>query len=763
MSSLPYTNGDFSPPAFAQGLENWSRTTGEAGTSHYGEFTGAVLIPNDPDLGSCVEVTTAVLQQKFRCFLRTPLAPGRYLRCCLRFKQVSGPMANLEVASRWIDGDDQTILGLKLTGPEVTATNAGTVYETIAIFAATKYDHVDGAWKYDAVEANFGFNINAGAPGAVVRIADMVIEDVSPQSVDPTLAAYDVRDFGAVGDGVTDNRDAFLKADAAANGRTIIVPEGDYALLGDLELKSDWKFVGRLSTPTNARVEFEGGFDFEAYYEAFKDGEIALRKALQALINYPQHVTVDLGGREIMLSEPLDVHAAVGNRDVFANRRVLRNGKILADDQADWSPDVVAATGTYQTGTTTIASLSTTAGLVPGMLVEGDGVGREVYVVSVDAANASVTLNQQLHSAASAQSFTFTRFKYLLDFLGFDDLKRIVIEGVEFWGRGVASGIMLPPEGIAWHISDCWFLDPGDRAITSIDGADSGLAIDGCEFLSNEGNTQPTQRKTIAITCSGNDAKIRNNRAMHFRHFAVLSSGSVILTGNHFFQDDNQGSTDRTAGIVLAKRNNNTSIVGNYIDNSWIEWTNEHEPDSSGAEFGNLAVTGNRCLADQVTADFAFLKVAPWNDDMTVKGLSVTANTFKVVYPDNIDAAIALDEANGSIDPDAHLDVTIEGNAYHRVDDVRETPAQAELTVAQGSESAAWTLDMAGRLPFGAKARRVMSLVSDGVIRNAGGTPVYAQPHILTGQGANGDQVQILWPEPVSGAIRATVRIDAVS
>ena len=763
MSSLPYAIGDFSPPAFADGLENWSRTTGEAGSPHYGNFGGATLIADDPDLGPCVEVTTAVLQQKFRSILRTPLAPGRYLRACIRFKQVSGPTVAVEAAARWIDAADQTIFGLKQTGPEVAAVSPGVVYESVTVFAASKYDHVDAAWKYDAVEANFGFNINSVAAGAVVRIASVVIEDVSPQSVEPTLAAYDVRDFGAVGDGVTDDSAAFLKADAAASGRTVIVPEGDYAILADMALRADWKFVGRLVTPANARVEFRGGFDFEAYYEAFKDGETALKKALQALINYPEHVTIDLGGRTVVLSEPLDVHAAVGDRNVFANRRVLRNGKIEAAEQGDWTPDVVTATGVYQSGAQTLVSLSTTAGLVPGMLVEGDGVGREVYVVSVDEANAAVTLNQPLHSGASPQSFTFTRFKYLLDFLGFDDLKRIVIESIEFWGKGLASAIMLPPEGIAWHISDCWFLDPGDRAITSIDGADSGLAIDRCEFLSNEGGVQPTQRKTIAITCSGNDAKIRNNRAMHFRHFAVLSSGSVILTGNHFFQDDNQGSTDRTAGIVLAKRNNNISVVGNYIDNSWIEWTNEHEPDSAGKEFGNLAIAGNRCLADDVTQDFAFIKLAPWNADMTIKGLSVMANTFKVVFPASIDAALALDESKGGVDPDAHLDISVEGNAYHRVNDVRETPAQASMSVAQGAESDAWTLDMAGKLPFGAKARRVTSLVSDGVIANADGDPVYAQPHVLAGQGANGDEVRVLWPEPVSGAIHATVRVDTVS
>ena len=38
----------------------------------------------------------------------------------------------------------------------------------------------------------------------------------------------DVRDHGALGDGVTDDTDAFLKAIAGSKGRAVIVPSGNY-------------------------------------------------------------------------------------------------------------------------------------------------------------------------------------------------------------------------------------------------------------------------------------------------------------------------------------------------------------------------------------------------------------------------------------------------------------------------------------------------------------------------------------------------------
>ena len=56
------------------------------------------------------------------------------------------------------------------------------------------------------------------------------------------------------------------------------------------------------------------------------------------------------------------------------------------------------------------------ANIAVGSLVEGTGVGREVYVKEVNVGSQSLTLSQPLYGAAGTHQFTFTRFKYLPDF-----------------------------------------------------------------------------------------------------------------------------------------------------------------------------------------------------------------------------------------------------------------------------------------------------------------------------------------------------------
>lgn len=66
------------------------------------------------------------------------------------------------------------------------------------------------------------------------------------------IAGYTVQDFGAKGDGVTDDTKAFqdaIDAAAAAGGCTIWVPEGRYAIKGNLVMKQGVSINGEIDTP----------------------------------------------------------------------------------------------------------------------------------------------------------------------------------------------------------------------------------------------------------------------------------------------------------------------------------------------------------------------------------------------------------------------------------------------------------------------------------------------------------------------------------
>lgn len=73
--------------------------------------------------------------------------------------------------------------------------------------------------RYDSSLVTF---IQAGA-GAVARTVQSKLRDV-----------FNVLDFGAVGDGVTNDTTAFQNANTAAAGRPVIVPPGSYAITGTL-------------------------------------------------------------------------------------------------------------------------------------------------------------------------------------------------------------------------------------------------------------------------------------------------------------------------------------------------------------------------------------------------------------------------------------------------------------------------------------------------------------------------------------------------
>ena len=80
--------------------------------------------------------------------------------------------------------------------------------------------------------------------------------------------------------------------------------------------------------------------------DAFGDEEVAFKKAFQALLNFSDHESLDLGGRRISLTGPVDMQAAVGNKTSFETRRAIRNGQIQPIDGPNWDSNIVVAQAT---------------------------------------------------------------------------------------------------------------------------------------------------------------------------------------------------------------------------------------------------------------------------------------------------------------------------------------------------------------------------------------------------------------------------------
>ena len=150
-------------------------------------------------------------------------------------------------------------------------------------------------------------------------------------------------------------------------------------------------------------------------------------------MNNADHESLDLGGRRISVSGPIDMQAAVPNKTSYATRRVIRNGQLTATGTSVWDSQSVTAQATYSSSDSRkLSNVTNIANIAVGSLVEGNGVGREIYVRSKNIGAGEITLNAPLFDAEGTQNYTFTDFKYMLDFGGFSKLSQFSLSDIEF-------------------------------------------------------------------------------------------------------------------------------------------------------------------------------------------------------------------------------------------------------------------------------------------------------------------------------------------
>jgi len=513
--------------------------------------------------------------------------------------------------------------------------------------------------------------------------------------------------------------------------------------------------------PDNRRLALTRSFDLATYADAFGSEELAFRKAFQALLNFSDHESLDLCGRRIEVTAPIDMQAAVANKTTFAIRRVIRNGQFDVTDGPAWTPSVVEAQATYDPqDPLVLTAVANPAAIAPGSLVTGAGVGREVYVTARDTAAGTLTLSQPLHDAAGTQVFTFTRFRYVLDFSGFADLGKMTLAGLDIQCNGVASGILLAPAGEVFELRDCALTRPRDRGITSHGRGCQGLIVDGCQFLSNEMALRAQDRTSVALNVNANDVKLRDNRVVRFRHFAVMAGSGHLVVGNHWFQGDDEPVGLRLGGLVLTTPNVKTTLTGNYIDNCFVEWTNEHSatPDFEDEfSFGGLTMTGNILTCSRVAPWFTWIVLKPYGTGHFVSGLSVCDNVFRAV-DGSVDRIERLDTSFAALDFGRMRNIRFEGNTFNNVSQVTASPVN--VTHSQTTAATVWTVQPGAYLPFGGWARHVEAVVAEGMLTGGSGERRTDMPYVAVEQGAAKQNVTLNFAQPTKGKVQVRIRVD---
>jgi hypothetical protein len=747
------------PPPFSAGLNLWSREDGTPGSGSYQGQPNAALVTNDQDFAGCLELQKTEATQKLRSFAQTPIQPGLYLRVTARVKAVSGNLPSVRIAAWAGDVGGQNVATVLQTGPSVALTTYGEVVTVSAILSPASRTGVDLAWNTSVVYAHVGLDLT-GANGGVVRIDDIVVEDVTNVFIRKLMDWVDVRDYGALGNGTTNDAPAFLAADADAQGRAILVPSGVFRLTSDVTINSRIRFEGTLSMPTNRRLTLTRNFDLDTYGQAFGSELEGFKRALQALFYFTDHVTLDLSGRRVDLTEPVDV-AALAGLTSFSNRRVVRNGSLNAVTGPAWATEEFTSVATYSTANNlTLTGVANVASIPVGSLVVGTGVGREVYVRSKNVSAGTIELSQPLYAAAGTRPYTFRRFKYLLDFSGFDLLSRFELEDIEFSSLGNCSGVMLPLTGTTFRFVSCSFNRPLDRGITSIGTGCQGMFVDMCQFLSNEQSLNAVDRTTIALNVQANDVKLRNNRVVRFAHFAVVNGTGHLIHANHFFQGDDNPAGLRRAGLIFTQTNVSTVVTGNYIDNCFIEWGNEHdsEPQWNGEfSFGGLNIVGNVFIASSTSSAFRWVVVKPYGSGHYLNGFSLVSNSFRV-FSAQIDRVEMVDTSLATLDFAQSRNVRVEGNSFNNVTQGIMNPVV--VTHTQNTAADTWNVGAGGFVPFDGRIRMVNAVQPEGTITNGANAARYVYPNATPGTGAQGNETQLRWGEAVKGKAIVTMRMD---
>ncbi len=749
----------FDPLPFSAGLALWSSGEGTPGSDTYAISGSGVFVAADQDFAGCLEVLKTDPIARVRYMGQTPVFAGCYLQIKARVKAVAGALPAVSI-SGWAGlSGGLELAGVAATGPSVQLTTYGEIVEISAIVATADRTGVDMVWT-GAEYGHFGIDLT-GPTGGVVRVDDITITDVTSVFTRDLVGLVDVRDYGAKGDGVTDDSAAFNAADTAAEGRTVIVPAGDYLLADNVTMENGVRFEGRIIQQPEHRFILQKEYDYNSYLAAFQDEELAFKKAFQALINFADHDSLDLCGRRILLTTPVDMQAADPTKTRFETRRVVRNGQFQPADGPAWDTVEVTSQASYSvTDDKRLTNVANIANIPVGALVQGNGVGREIYVTSVNESAQTLELSMPLFDAEGVQEFTFARFQYMLDFSGYEKLSQFILDDIEFQGRGVASGIMMAPDGFTFHLRDCFVNKPKDRGVTSPGRGCQGMMIDRCQFISDEQDVAVANRVSVGFNANANDVKIRDNRTSKFKHFCVLAGSGNLISGNHWFHGDDEVNGVRMGGVILTLPNPKSIFTGNYCDNNFIEWTNEHDSSPAlGAQFsfGGLTITGNMFTTNDVADWFNFIVIKPYGPGHFINGFSVVGNVFRSLNG-RIDRVENVDTTFADLDYGRTRDFTFSGNTFHNVNEPVSNPAY--LNHDQQTEATTWVIETGTALPFAGHALSVESVLPSGAITDAAALRVHDFPWSEGEQGVDMRDFHLNWSRPVKGIVRYAVRMD---
>jgi len=518
--------------------------------------------------------------------------------------------------------------------------------------------------------------------------------------------------------------DAVDKTNLSDGQQASVENEGIYALdkTADEWTQTTLKAPYILSSYRGLKIS-----EFLSTNEISVDQKSALSTAMNELHSRGRYFELDLEGRRIGIDGVMDF-GSIWEGKSSQGIKIIKNGWVSALTSTEANRTEFTLLVSTEIGENEI-TFPPGSSVTMGMYITGPGVARESYVVRVDTAAGTAVLNTRAWRTVNKITHRFINFQYMFDFRNVAQFLNFQFKDMVFDGSGnisIFNGPKGADEGGSGTISfsRCIFSRPVDRGITFWTTGGSNLQVDNCQGISNEDKVAPIDRKSVFCTVTTNDAKFRGNYVWQFRHTLVLHGSGNVIVGNHFWQarqkrpEEPVSFETRTASIILTSANNKTNIVGNYIDNSWIELANDNTTAQNWPLGGGVTITGNQFTTVSKIGTFGFIALAPYKPNSSCARISVIGNVFKnvdggavppVVPMEKADVLIVPQGSNGSIDRSQVSQIYWRSNSYNQVKKETASESTIEKLVAAGSETSTVGFSFQELFPWNFYPRAVLS------------------------------------------------------
>ncbi|HVH01724.1 MAG TPA: hypothetical protein VM891_02000 [Amaricoccus sp.] len=177
MPLFAQTLPDLMPPAFAEGLDDWSRGDGTPDSPTY-EGSGLARLARDAEFGVCLELRTSEPVQRLRYMGELPVPPGAFLEVTTRLKVLRGPLPEVRIAARPGCAHGVRVDGVPVAAAVQSIPAHGVTVGLRAVVGPSPVEGVDFVWDMRVLYAHVGLDL-LGAPGAVVRIESLAVCEIT--------------------------------------------------------------------------------------------------------------------------------------------------------------------------------------------------------------------------------------------------------------------------------------------------------------------------------------------------------------------------------------------------------------------------------------------------------------------------------------------------------------------------------------------------------------------------------------------------------